>query len=271
LQLNPRPDPAAGHFLDPEGHFFVVAPPTCPPPAKQKFVYHCGKLLQNPQVQTVFFGDGWKNASNSDYMSKLNNGVDNIVSGPYLAALLQYGVGAGTRDSSAVLPQSLPTDNPILVSNLEKALADAIDKGDLKPNGNNRLYVVFLPPGVTITDDTHPSEFDRPITYGPKPHGDGFTGFHQSYNGIPYAVVTSAGSTSNDLDNATANASHEIAEAATNPTGLGWYQDKPFAEIGDLTDGSPGHSNLMARLKNGTKVQLLQGQDGNTIYPDGTK
>jgi hypothetical protein len=137
--------------------------------------------------------------------------------------------------------------------------------GRLKPPAPNRLYVVFLAPGVSLVNDGQRGDGR---TYGP----GGFTGFHQSVGSggvnLPYALITTSGTTQFDLDNATALASHEIAEAATDPIGGGWYDTATGDEIGDFTDGRLGRPRLTARL-NGVKIQLLVDQNEVPILPPG--
>src|SRR5262249_49557666 len=123
-------------------------------------------------------------------------------------------------------------------------LQAAINSGQLAAPDANRLYVVYVEPGVVIKLGTATSQRN-------------FLGYHGAFAGrtasgnatdIRYAVIAYPGSPNpsatsqgfaNAMDDMTAVASHEIAEAVTDPDvnykQLGWYDDQQNGEIGDLT------------------------------------
>jgi hypothetical protein len=124
----------------------------------------------------------------------------------------------------------------------------------------NRLYVVYVEPGVAIKDSSGATSIND------------FLGYHGAFAGkdagsrpvdIHYVVAPYPGGYnptarsqgfSTNFDALTAVSSHEIAESATDPNvnykAAGWYDDRNNAEIGDLTEGS-------VRRLNGYDVQLL--------------
>jgi hypothetical protein len=123
-----------------------------------------------------------------------------------------------------------------------------LSRGLVQPPDANRLYVIFVEPGVAVMDSRGATS-DRP---------GGFLGYHGAFTGfdaygyahaIRYAVITYPGAGTNNFfvpglnafDTMTKVASHEIAEAVTDPdvnyARLGWYDDQR-GEISDITNGN---------------------------------
>jgi hypothetical protein len=120
----------------------------------------------------------------------------------------------------------------------------AIDHAGFPQPDANRFYVVFTPPGVVVTAGDESSQ---------RGSQKGFLGYHTSWlepNGfaVNYAVIPYAGGVNgsfvnNPVDSMTIAASHELAEAVTDPEpgGIkGWFDDSYGAlnngegEIGDI-------------------------------------
>jgi hypothetical protein len=134
----------------------------------------------------------------------------------------------------------------------------------------NRLYVVYVEPGVAILNDH--DNYSTSIR--------DFAGYHAAFAGrtaggygadIHYAVIAYAGDYNaifpglTPFGSMTLTASHEIAEAATDPNvnyrALGWYDDYKGGEIGDI--------NRYEALLNGYAVQSIINQYDVAYIPYG--
>jgi hypothetical protein len=145
-----------------------------------------------------------------------------------------------------------------------------VNSGYLQQPDANRLYVVYVEPGVAILNDhDHNSTSTR-----------NFAGYHGAFAGrtaggyaadIHYAVIAYAGGYNaifpglTPLGTMTLTASHEIAEAATDPNvnfrALGWYDDFRGGEIGDI--------NRYEALLNGYVVQSIINKNDVAYVPYG--
>lgn len=184
---------------------------TMPDGSPIQFKQHGGPVITSVVVQAVFLGD-WKSDSNrQSRRSQLVAAVDTIVKGSYLDALKPfYGVQHGSRDSDVDIPKPFNgttiSDDPGSgnASDLKKLITGWVGNGTLKPAASNRLYIMFLAPELSAT---------------PWANQGGF-GYHSSITSqsppIIYAVINT-----NTSFLPTSTASHEIAEAVTNPTGGG--------------------------------------------------
>jgi hypothetical protein len=134
----------------------------------------------------------------------------------------------------------------------------------------NRLYVVYVEPGVAILNDHD----------GNSTSIKDFAGYHSAFAGrtangyaayIHYAVMAYAGGINpvfpglTPYGSITLTASHEIAEAATDPNvgyrALGWYDDYNNGEIGDI--------NRYEALLNGYAVQSIINKYDVAYIPSG--
>jgi len=53
-------------------------------------------VIRNVHVQLIFFGSAWGVSTTTPSATQVANAVQNILSGPYMSYLAQYGVGRGT-------------------------------------------------------------------------------------------------------------------------------------------------------------------------------
>jgi hypothetical protein len=156
----------------------------------------------------------------------------------YWNMLSEYGVSTGTQAASVELSGAAPAS--LDAAQIITLLRTGIASGLVPPPVPNRLYVVYGPPATTITNGTYVG-------------CQQFVGFHDSTPPgtdpvLVYAIVPrcpTPGMT--DLAVTTWTASHEIAEAATDPRDdLPAWTTKPTdlrtphgGEIGDLCLGFP--------------------------------
>jgi hypothetical protein len=205
-----------------------------------------GTVLANPVVVPIV----WDGDPLANQLVHFANRLG--ASSYWRQATLPYGVGAASAGITDVEMTTRPTSLPD--SQIRSSLAGALSGGGTinNPPGPNTLYVFFAPPGVTVTKALGANGTDVGSSCV------AFLGYHDwltlssgPYQGtsVAYAVVPRCpriGAFTTDLDQTTTAASHEIAEAATDPHRDAWvtsdYDDFGWAlllgggEIGDFCD-----------------------------------
>jgi hypothetical protein len=235
--------------------------------------YHGGGVLPHVEVQALYYGSDWYN--NTTYYNQtghLDGFLNNAVQGSYMDSLANagYGVGRGSFDAGKIGTASLNKAYYLSDANIRSALQGYISNGTLRSPDANRLYVVFVEDNVAVSSPAGNSQRN-------------FLGYHGAFAGrdaygyaadIHYAVITYPGASIGNaslpwlsaLDGITQVASHEIAEAVTDPNvnykGLGWYDDAANAEIGDIT-------NNQTVFLNGYAVQRIADKNDQAMTPAG--
>jgi hypothetical protein len=225
--------------------------------------YLGGELLHNARVVTVFWGDAWQTDPVLQRQSRqLDAFFATIPDSAYVDMLGEYGVGRGsfwtqvnTPVSQPANPNGTPGEVDFNGQDVHDMLAGAINDPDspMPVPDANTLYMVFPAPNVQ------------------DPTMAGATGYHDpQVNGqlIHFGVVFYPGNVSDPaaFDDLTATASHELAEAGTDPNGDGW-NNLDVAEIGDMAFALPGNPN--GRF-DGYLVQSLWSNDQMTrVLPPG--
>jgi hypothetical protein len=236
--------------------------------------YHGGALLKHVETQAVFYGQDWQNNAflKQQQVPALNAFLGKLVSGSYMDMLVNagYHVGRGSSTSGVTFPKAIDKSGFLYDSMVQRDLQTMITQHKLAAPDANRLYVVFVEPAAVISDEGDTSSND-------------FTGYHGAFAGvnaagnavdIHYAIIAYPGGrngTAQDegfntaRDDLTVTASHEVAEAATDPNvdykQLGWYDDPRDGEIGDFVTAPVILGNLA--------VQKLINQQGKAISPAG--
>jgi hypothetical protein len=234
--------------------------------------YHGGVLLPHVEVQGMYLGSDW--ATNSTYYNQtalFENFNRFLPQSSYMDLLTQlgYGVGRGSMSSGTIDRIALNKNYFLTDSTIRSEIQRFINAGYLQQPDANRLYVVYVEPGVAIMNDhDHNSTSTR-----------NFAGYHGAFAGrtaggyaadIHYAVIAYAGGYNaifpglSPYGSMTLTASHEIAEAATDPNvnyrALSWYDDYR-GEIGDF--------NRYEALLNGYAVQSIVNKNGVAYIPYG--
>jgi hypothetical protein len=228
--------------------------------------YNGGRVLANPEIVTITFaGDDttlvprfqlfddtitqtpWWTAVSSEYCDSTKTCIGPGTSGGHV--VVQDPPAANYTDSSMGAPNNTLQDFIKLhVGSGTGGDAGSPDGGfvpDFPPANDNILYVIYFPAGVTVTLDGSPS-------------CSSFGAYHNTTilpnsNGTPqtaaYAIIPRC---DNKEATSTISASHEIAEASTDPDiGVGvlsyYMTSAPLwtragGEIGDLCEGI-GSSN----------------------------
>jgi hypothetical protein len=219
-------------------------------------VYHGGALLTHVEAQAVYLGSEWSNptVSGQPTTRTIDNSLTSLVqtsptdsaSGAYLAALTRagYNVGTGTASPGVIDNTSLTSGATITDASIQARLSADISNGLVATPDANRLYVVYVQPNVAVD-----------LGSGQGTTKEGILGYHGAFAGpngttIHYAVIAYPGGAAGNsslgtsaTDQLTAVASHEVAEAVTDPnvnfSTLGWY-DSQRGEIGDVTENTAG-------------------------------
>jgi hypothetical protein len=231
-------------------------------------VYNGGALLQHVEAQGLYVGDQWSaNPTLYSQASHLEGFLGTIVNSSFMDMLSNagYGVGRGSWSRGQILPASLSNGSTLDDSTIRSWLSAYVQAGYLQYPDANRLYAVFVEPNVEVTAGAANSV-------------NNFAGYHGAFAGpngttIPYAVVPypggSVGNGSGNpnlgtLDEMTMAASHEIAEAVTDPDvdykALGWYDWTNNGEVGDIVAGQTVYVN-------GYAMQRISDQNDQAMTP----
>ena len=200
--------------------------------AAPQLTYRNGPLLTAVQVFTIFWGSAWQKPPQSDFVPRINQFFDFILTSALLDQLAEYSVpgkqiGRGSRIGTATITSPSPGKSA-QDSAIQTILQQEISSGTVLPAPTpNTLYFVMLPPGVEVIQ-------------GGSASCTAFCGYHDAINSsIFYAVMPYPGCSGCTgglavFDALTSTTSHELCEAITDPVpGQGWYDDNN-GEIGDI-------------------------------------
>ncbi len=238
--------------------------------------YQGGPLINNVAVEPVFLGQAW--ASDPQLVqtaNRLNQFFGFLTNSSYMDLLHEYGtpqagpIGHGSLAASLTIAQNFWRRGAIDDRQIQAVLNQEIAGGGIAPPDSNRLLFVFTPPNVVVTHGGAASDGVP----------SGFAGYHSSFvdsSGalVRYAVIPDP--IGNDqaalapFDQQTAAASHEMAEAVTDPDGTSWWDATSDAtagyEIGDFADLSSDTVNL-----GGYAVEALwSNAQGGLVAPAGS-
>jgi hypothetical protein len=238
--------------------------------------YHGGPVIGHAEVETVYWGQDWTGTTgpvpylqpggsyssfttgeNQQQIQELDTFFTNITDSPYMDLLNQYGVGRGTFEGHDIPPSV--TGPPASWATVTDLQIQGMLDGEIRagrvpsPVDTNQLYFVFTPPTVTVTLN-----------------GQTYEGWHSFFkdslgNMVHYAVVPYPGGAyvSNFLSQ-TDTASHELAEAVTDPESSGWFETgQPEGEIADLG------LNLEGDLNGYDVAELWSNKDNGIVLPQG--
>jgi hypothetical protein len=211
--------------------------------------YHGGALLTNVGVEALFLGSGWQDDPSLSALSgQLAGFLGSITNSGYLDQLTRagYRVGRGVYIDGSTDP--LPLAGVVSDDQIQAEIATSIQAGSLHAPDGNRLYVVFVQPGVAVTGPFGDSRFGL-LGY----HSDfqGPTGTGVSYAVLPFPSGANGGIPGlSPFEALTAVTSHELAESVTDPQGVNvgrpaWFDatwrdpvtGERGAEIADMTEG----------------------------------
>jgi hypothetical protein len=242
---------------------------------------HGGVVLPNVEVQGLYYGSDWIN--NSTYYQqagRLDGFLNNVVHSSYMDMLSNagYGVGRGSFDQGWIDGSNINKSYYVDDTQIQGALVSNINSGHLAVPDANRLYVVFVEDNVAVNLTGQGNSQNSFLGY----HGafgawlslPSVNPWGPTFSDIHYAVVTypggSIGNASRSwlgaMDTMTLSASHEIAEAVTDPNinykAEGWYDDNLNSENGDI-------SNAQTVYLNGYAVQRIPDKNDQAMTPVG--
>ncbi len=204
--------------------------------------YQGGAVLTNVEAQAVYLGSAWStNSSLQTQAQSTDQFLSTLAGGYYMDMLTNAGYGVSRGTDSAGVVDNISINPVISDSQIQSDLATMINSGKVQAADANRLYMVYVEPGVEVTMGSANSK-----SY--------FLGYHGAFadgsNVIHYAVMPAPGSPNpspgsqgfaSAFDELTAVSSHELAEAVTDPnvnfSTLGWYDYQLNGEIADLANG----------------------------------
>ena len=209
--------------------------------------YHGGAVLSNVGVEAVFLGSGWStDPSLSAQTGQVGTFLQFLTNSSFMDVLGGYGVGRGAYFDGLVDPAALP--GVLSDGQIQATLANAIENGSLGAPDANRLYIVYVEPGVNITTSFGTSAKDF---YGYHSAFLGPTGVPVNYAVLPYPTDPNGPYPGlSPFETLTKVSAHELAESVTDPQGDGvgqtaWYDNtwrdpssgQRGGEIGDIEDG----------------------------------
>ncbi len=225
----------------------VMAAEAAPALAPATLTYRGGPLIAAVKVFAVYWGSAWAStlppSSGPQGVTRaaFDGFLSDLVGGIYMDLLAEYSTQNVTIGRGSLFGSNTVGPDPasqVADTDIRTLIAGRLADGTIPPWDPNTLYAVLLPPGVTVQ-----------ISGGAASCSD-FCGYHDAIldaNGNPvayYAVLpypgcqgcmqAQNGTLLSDFDALTSVASHEVAEAVTDPVpGSGWYDDQQ-GEIGDI-------------------------------------
>lgn len=232
--------------------------------------YQGGALLTSVEAQGVYLGSAWStNSALQSQSQQTDQFLSALANGPYMDMLNNAGYGVGRGSASAGAVDNVSISSTLSDAQIQSDLKTMISAGQVQAPDANRLYMVYVEPGVEVTMGSANSKTS-------------FLGYHGAFNDngtdIHYAVMVYPGTPNpssgsqgfaSDFDQLTSVSSHELAEAVTDPNvnykTLGWYDYQLNGEIGDLAEG---HESTITGA-NGTQyvVQDVVNQNDQVISP----
>ncbi len=231
-----------------------------------------GPVLQSPNIVPVFFADDDPNT-----VSQMGDFVSKVPRSPWWTTVVgEYQVSQATVTPPVQLASS---DNPatqIDDSQIAAWLAAKLDANDaaLPPADANTVYLLFYPPGVTVTATT----FGQTSQSCSAPNnGSWFAGYHSSttldsahqQQRVVYVVVPRCAGPIFSMTGSqllTFSASHEMVEAVTDPfptlaqpefTYITWDADHAYWESFEGVELADACQNLPAAQSSGYSVPRI--------------
>jgi hypothetical protein len=216
---------------------------------------HGGLVIQHVQVENVYYGADWYQPDNQTLRQQLNQFTATIVSGSYMSMLGEYGAGRGSFVKDDIVNDNRATSgNTVTEPQIQSMLSNQIRWGYLDEANASHVYVVYLPPNVQSQYDVSQTAVGHHLsftmTYWHNAHTPWGWVAYPTTDTVYYAVVTSpvGNPILRNLDLSSylpfqqmdATASHELAEAVTDPDGRGWWDPATGKEIGDLVNAQVG-------------------------------
>ncbi len=191
-----------------------------PHPPFPQLLQQGGPVLANPVVVPLVFAGDPLAPQLQEFATALGSSTY------WTSALAEYGVGAATAEVPSS-PAPAPTTTTMGDADVRNAVSQYVQQAGTGFQSAGKVVVVFMPPGVTYSDATLFGTSADPCSM----YAGGYHSFMVLPDGsnLPYAVILrcssvpngsigqASGTSISGIDAATSFASHEIAEAATDP------------------------------------------------------
>jgi hypothetical protein len=246
-------------------------------PAGTTFVNRGAQTLNNVHVVLIFWGIQWGGSPNP-LAAQVTSAVQNLLAGPYMTYLAQYGVHRGSLWGTKFVTNGDPP-NPFSYKNVGDFIINLLD-ADILPEPDSNwpiFYCVIMPSNVSFQGDKRLENVPLPPGTLSKVSGANSSIIWHDYDLLDvdndpahYAWVGSNGSVAiqANVDYITTVLSHELVEACTDPNGGdGIVQvggPAGVAQIGDPCNG-------ICDYVRGVKVQSYWSQldiSDTTINPN---
>lgn len=245
--IQPRNSPVGFDFITPNN-----------PGTNTTLSFGGGAIATGAPVQLIFWGSVWNQSTTSPSVNDIINAVQNILAGPFMSGLLQYGVNRSPFRGAIVVTSPEPPFIPDTFldkdSNIEELVNALINNGTFPEpdeDGGRNIYVVIMPPGTK---------------YGGDSRAIGAHYYFSSGSIIDVDNAWYAWIGNNDIDTMTMAFGHELVETCTDPEGDGWTVDgEPdgLNEIGDIC-------NMSINQVNGVTLEAYWSKlDNACILPTG--
>jgi hypothetical protein len=238
------------------------------PPAGTSFSAGPGKTLTNVHVQLIFWG-AWWNAN--PLAARVSNAVANLLSGPYMTYLAQYGVHRGNVRGPTFAPDSEP--GSFSFSAVGKFILNLLDHDRLPEPDEDWpiVYAVIMPVNSAFQGVSPPDVLPLAPGTVSQVNGANSSIIWNDYdigdvdNDPAYFFWTGNDGT---LDYITTVLSHELAELATDPNGGNGIRQVGCVggscQIGDVATVCQNWCDYVR----GVKAQAYWSQlDGNGALP----
>jgi hypothetical protein len=207
--------------------------------------WHGGPVLGHVAAENLYLGHDWYQYGGIQTARYLQGFTSTLVNSNFMDDLTRagYGVGRGSAYAGSILNYNINKRVCLADWQIQACVQQAISSGNAAQPAGSNLYVVFVEPGVAVQSANGQTSMP----------GGGFLGYHSYFVGhdawgraeyVPYAVIPCPGGVngapqmygySNAAAELTDVASHEIAEACTDPLLNAWY-DNRLGEVGDVTE-----------------------------------
>jgi hypothetical protein len=198
---------------------------------------HNALVIPHVAVNTIYYGASWnQDSSTAQQTAQLDAFFGDLTNSSYMDMLGEYGVGRGALERHATFLDG-PDSGTVTDQDLRAMLASKLANGLLNAPAGNRVFIIFTGPNVVVQHGGSSTAPSNSFFYG---YHDAFslpTGSTFYYAVMPYpGGVNAVNSSLSAFQQMTGVASHELAEAVTDPDlHSGWF-DSAGNEIGDLVN-----------------------------------
>jgi hypothetical protein len=236
---------------------------------------HNGHVIGNPRILLIFWDQYFTTTPAA--VSTMSQFVSDLVTGPYMLGLNQYGVGMGSVVASVVINMAnYPTPNstspgvPFSEDQMQAQLVGWLSVGVVTPspvgNETDLVYLIFAPSDTTLSQGGNTS---------------GFCGYHQhgklnasgSDDNLFWATVQGykkSGSGKAFVDSISYCVGHELVETFSNRDGQGVFTDDGHAcEIGDLCEADTSGNIAKFPYLQWQVERYWSQRDGQCVLPTG--